>query len=379
MGARNRHSARRRNRLFFICEKIETGNHPPPPALTKTIPSLSADRKNIIVNGNSALAIDDNAIVDFFRKRFLCTPENITSTPDRKMFCEDRATLKKLTRFVSIVVSPDAQKVGFIIESDTLAPDTVIGIFYPSRATDRVHFLTEYYLGNTLISFSPNSARLIRQSDCFEGLCGLIVNDAETLADQREINNPGLGTDGRSENAEFVRWVSDNEVEYTLGATVQHMQIVDPAPGWTRHHNGQHRYAFSYPEKQIKMLEVPMTKNHDLFEVYFLWPQTGNPIGGVRIFPSIPSTAFSNKSLTDYIHKGGSGWEQSFSPMVGYREWQCRDGENQGGDTIRSCYTQWGDTVYVFDYNDAFHSVLSREDFDRVVRSFHLTAAPFTE
>lgn len=180
-------------------------------------PTLSNDRKSIIANGTTLLVIDDDAIFNFFKTDSqLCDEANITTTPDRRMFCENRATFKSKTRFTSIVPSLDNTKVGFTIESDTLTPDKVVGIFYLYRLTNKIHFLTSYYLGNEFISFSPSGTNFIFQSGCFEAMCALYIRDSETLANKATLSDSEF-PDARTRNATFVRWLSDNEVEYKLG------------------------------------------------------------------------------------------------------------------------------------------------------------------
>lgn len=181
-------------------------------------PSLAGDHKSIIANGKTLLAIDNDAIFNFFKtKSQLCSEYNITTTPDRKMFCENKAAFKKETRFASIIVSPDKTKIGFSIESDTLSPDKVAGIFYPYRTINTMSFLTNYYIGNTFISFSPNGTYFVYQGSCFEGMCGLFIKNSETLATKIDFNNSKEGLDARVTTSEFVQWISDNKVEYKLG------------------------------------------------------------------------------------------------------------------------------------------------------------------
>ncbi len=188
---------------------------PTPTPVSSATPTLSADRKSIVANGKVLLAIDDDAIFNFFKTESqLCDGYNLTSTPDRKMFCENKATFKGKTRFTSIVSSPDKMKIGFTIESDTLSPDKVAGIFYPSRSTNKVHFLTNYYLGNEFISFSPNGTNFVYVGGCFEGYCGLSVKNSEALADKVSF---GGGDSDKGVKYTFVRWISDKEIEYKAG------------------------------------------------------------------------------------------------------------------------------------------------------------------
>lgn len=120
---------------------------------------------------------------------------------------------RNLARFTSIAVSPDKMEIGFTIESDTLAPDTVVGIF--SKSTNIVKLLTSYYLGNEFISFSPNGTYFIYRGECWEAMCGLFVKDSKTLSEKASINNPEY-VDSRQWDARFVQWIRENEVEYKL-------------------------------------------------------------------------------------------------------------------------------------------------------------------
>ncbi len=194
-------------------------NTQPTNASVSDTPSLSADKKSVSVDGKVLLSVNNDTISNWFKTESqLCDGYNLTSTPDRKMFCENKTSFENQTKFASIVVSPDKMKIGFTIESDTLSPDKVVGIF--SRSTNKVTLLTNYYLGNQFISFSPNGVNFVYQGGCFEGMCGLFINNSETLASKASLNNPEFA-DSRSQNSTFVRWISDNQVEYKLGTKLK--------------------------------------------------------------------------------------------------------------------------------------------------------------
>lgn len=186
----------------------------PPSATPAGTPASSADGKSIVVDGRPVLSVDDQRIVQWFRAESqLCDERNIGTTPDRGMFCTDVAAFRDAARFASVVSSPDGTKVGFTIQTDTLSPDEVVGILV--RPTNSVRFLTDYYLGNAFIGFSPNGTHFVYRASCFEGKCGLVVRDSESLKVKAELNiSDGMD---RSETAEFVRWTSENEIEYRLG------------------------------------------------------------------------------------------------------------------------------------------------------------------
>ena len=161
------------------------------------------------------------AITGFFRAESqLCAESNLNSDAKRQLFCEDEGVFSSMTRFTEIVVSPDQTRVGFTIESDALSPDTVVGILDTTRTADPINFLTNYYLGNQFISFSPSGKNLVYRGSCFEGMCGLFVRDAETLEEKISFNNP-VYLDSRVESSEFVQWISDDELEYKIGTELK--------------------------------------------------------------------------------------------------------------------------------------------------------------
>ncbi len=178
---------------------------------------LSEDKKNIIAEGVTLLTIEDNAIFSFFKdKSGLCDEINI-DTVDEKTFCENKEIFKSKTRFTSIILSTDKTKIGFTIESDQLSPDKVAGIFYPNRVTDKIYFLTSYYLGNEFISFSPSGINFVYRNGCFEGYCGLYIKNSETLEAKISFSSG----DGGIQNFQFVRWISDNEFEYKINSELK--------------------------------------------------------------------------------------------------------------------------------------------------------------
>jgi len=181
--------------------------------------SLSVDKKSIVAGDKILLTIDNDTIFSWFKtKSQLCDGYNLTSTPDRKMFCENKTSFKDLTRFASIVVSPDKMKIGFTIESDTLSPDKVVGIF--SRSANTINLLGNYYLGNEFISFSPNGTNFVYQGGCFEAMCGLYIKNSETLVNKASLSDSEYA-DARTRTTTFVRWLSDNAIEYKLGTELK--------------------------------------------------------------------------------------------------------------------------------------------------------------
>jgi hypothetical protein len=200
--------------VFFSKQELASS-----PNLTPATPSLSADKKSIVAGDKILLAIDNDTIFNWFKAESeLCDGYNLTSAPDRKTFCENKTSFKNQTSFASIVISPNKMKIGFAIESDTLSPDKVVGIF--SCSTNAVNLLSSYYLGNEFVGFSPNGTNFIYQGGCFEGMCGLYVKNSETLVDKVSLSDSEF-VDARDRTATFVRWLSDNEIEYKLGTELK--------------------------------------------------------------------------------------------------------------------------------------------------------------
>jgi len=186
---------------------------------TSGAPRLSTDKKSVVVEGKVLLMIDDDAIFNFFKtKSQLCDEYNITTTPDRKMFCENKVVFKNETRFKSIVVSPDGKKIGFTIESDALSYDTVVGIFYPYNTNNKVNFLTNYYLGNEFLSFSPSGTNFVYSGGCWEAICAFYIKDSLTLKDKIDFIPPEADMRG---NYQFIKWLSDNKIEYKFDTEIK--------------------------------------------------------------------------------------------------------------------------------------------------------------
>lgn len=184
----------------------------PSTAQSHSGPTLSVDKKSINDDRKVLLSIDNDTIFNWFKtKSQLCNSHNIDTTADRKAFCENNLSFKNLTRFSSIVVSPDKTKIGFTIESDTLSPDTVVGFF--NRTTNNVSLLTNYYLGNEFINFSPNSTSFAYRGGCWEAKCAFYVKDSETLKDRIDFIPQEADTRG---NYVFVKWLSDNQFQYKI-------------------------------------------------------------------------------------------------------------------------------------------------------------------
>ena len=186
---------------------------------------LSADGKRIIMEGEVLLDVGDDVFFTFFTEEdpSFCTPEHFekwrlendpANTPSI-LFCTDKAVFRNHLTLSSAVVSPDASHIGFTVEVDLMQGDMLPGIF--SRATGAVHFLTSYYLGHRFISFSPSGKHFVYIHGCFEGMCAHTVRDTDTLEKKAYLTDPNPKYAGGELNTVFVRWVSDNEVEYKVG------------------------------------------------------------------------------------------------------------------------------------------------------------------
>jgi hypothetical protein len=189
--------------------------------------SISGDKKSIIADGKVLWVINDDHIFNFLKtaENQLCDEKDILNNPtnDHKMFCEQKSQFENKSTFSSIVVSQDGMKIGFTVAGEPSQPDTVVGIFYPSRTTNKIHFLTDYYLDNNFISFSPSGTYFVYKSGCWEGACAFYIANSETL-ENRKLNFIPEYADERG-NYEFVRWISDNEIEYKLDGVLIHQLL----------------------------------------------------------------------------------------------------------------------------------------------------------
>ncbi len=175
--------------------------------------TLSGDKKSIISNGKALLSVDDDYIFNWFKNESqLCDSPNIETAPDRRSFCQDKVYFKKLTHFSSISISPNKEKIGFTIVSDTLSPDSVVGIF--SKNANTVNILTNYYLGNEFISFSPDGNSFVYKGGCWEAICVFYIKDSETMKDKIDFIPKYEDMRG---NYVFIRWLSKNSFEYKVG------------------------------------------------------------------------------------------------------------------------------------------------------------------
>ena len=176
--------------------------------------TLRSDKKEILQGGRVILSIDNGEVLRFFvEKSQLCDEANITTTQTRREYCQGSKVFRDKTNFGEIAVSEDNSRVGFSIVSNEMEPDSVVGIL--EVGTGKVTFLTEYYLGNKIVGFSPGGRFLAYLGECFEGLCGVYIRDTNDLGIIKVIN--GEWADSRTESIEEVRWVGEREIEYRVG------------------------------------------------------------------------------------------------------------------------------------------------------------------
>ncbi len=187
---------------------------------------LSADKKSIISDGAVLLAVDDDTIFDFFKyKSNTCDAYNMTINLVGKKFCEDKLTFRSLVEFTSVAAASDHAKVGFTIRENEFGR-TVVGIFYPWRKEKSVILLTGDDDDNEFLSFSPSGANFVYREGCFELACAFNIKNTETLGDMIDFIPPDADARG---NYEFVRWISDNKIVYTLDEKEVEFTIPPPS------------------------------------------------------------------------------------------------------------------------------------------------------
>jgi hypothetical protein len=177
-------------------------------------PYLSSDKKSIMSDNKILLSIDDDAIFNFFKTPNQPCYESGGADVVTE-YCTDKAIFRSKTRFESIVVSPDKKTVGFSIETDVIMPDTAVGLFNATQQTNNVHFFTDIYLGNVFLNFSPSGKYFVYKGKCWEAMCGLYIHNTKTLEIIKKLNSPQY-VDERTQDATFIRWVTDSILEYEL-------------------------------------------------------------------------------------------------------------------------------------------------------------------
>lgn len=180
--------------------------------------TMTPDKKIIVQGETVLLKIDDDRIFDWFQnKSGLCDRVHNSSRQYRNQsrisFCTDAEAFLDKTNFVKSYPSNTKHYIAFEISSAELPPDKVLG-FYTVK-TQTINWLSNYYLGNEFISYSPDETKFIYQHKCFEGFCGLTVKSTHTLETLKDINNPEY-LDARTQRVTFDKWVDNNTISYSL-------------------------------------------------------------------------------------------------------------------------------------------------------------------
>jgi len=173
---------------------------------------LSTDKKTILQGTSVLLKIDDAEIFGWFEtKSGLCRKGN--NNESRNLFCDDIVAFLSKTSFVNMHLTKNNKYIVFEISTTEMEPDKVVGHY--TIATKKITWLTNYYLMNEFISYSPDESKFIYQNNCWEGMCGLTVKANENLQTLKEINNPE-SADTRNNKAIFNKWIDNNTINYTL-------------------------------------------------------------------------------------------------------------------------------------------------------------------
>lgn len=188
-------------------------------------PTLSGDKKSILSGHKVLLTIDDDAIFNFFQTEN--QPCSASGSQHSQPYCTNKTVFKAQTNFEAIMPSPNKKVIGFSVQTDVIQGDTSVGVLYPYRnSPQKVHMITDLYLGNKFISFSPSGTSFVYVNGCWEGMCGLTIKNTETLANEATINND-QPLDTREYDTYFIRWLTDNKVEYRL------ISVTNPAASKT--------------------------------------------------------------------------------------------------------------------------------------------------
>ncbi|MCA9385388.1 hypothetical protein KC717_01940 [Candidatus Dojkabacteria bacterium] len=195
---------------------------------------LRSDRDDVHLSQNSTkiykgreelLSIDNGVIYNFFASEVIrCQDYFLSHSPMQLEICQNENSFQEYARFREIIVSPDQKLIGFEIQSDLLESDSVVGVLDLSLQNPDPVLLTNYYLGNEFLAFSPTGKYFIYQGECWEGNCGLYIYDSNTFEEVSAINHFEY-QDMRQSNAEFVRWISDSEIEYLQDGEVTQQGI----------------------------------------------------------------------------------------------------------------------------------------------------------
>lgn len=144
--------------------------------------------------------------------------EDFKSTALRNLV-SSRATLGKAVRFEKSLRFPTDDRLLIQLKIGGWE-DTLLGVFQPATIERRFLPLTDYYLGNELLGFSPEGSYFAFRHGCWEGICSFGVRQANDLSPVKLSFEAFSGCDGpECADAKFLRWISDTEVEYSEGTS----------------------------------------------------------------------------------------------------------------------------------------------------------------
>jgi len=174
---------------------------------------LSIDKKTIEQGKSVILKIDDAQIFNWFKtKSGLCSNSN-NDNDARNLFCTNSATFFNKTNFINIYPTKNKKYIAFEISSEEMSPDAVVCLY--DIESNKINWLTNYYLGNKFLSYSPDESKFIYQNSCWEGMCGLTIKSTSNTYTLKEINNPD-SADTRDSKTVFNEWIDNNTISYTL-------------------------------------------------------------------------------------------------------------------------------------------------------------------
>jgi len=204
--------------IFKMVEKKATPTATPATGTTNQMISsikLSANKKAIVAGKQLLLEVNHTKIMNYFKAEGQLCDTYYLNQPERKAFCTNKKMFKQKTQFNTIDVSTNQTAIGFSLTAEVMSPDALVGIIYPERKEDLIHFLSNYYLGNEFLGFAPDGKHFIYQHNCWEGLCGLTVKNTATLQTVLEINNPE-GVDERTDKTVFEKWIDSQTISYLI-------------------------------------------------------------------------------------------------------------------------------------------------------------------
>lgn len=170
--------------------------------------SISADATMLTFLGANVLHVMHPDIQNWFMESSqLCADGIILNTT---LPCDE---IGETLVFTNVRNTSDGRALSFTIQSTALVPDTAVGVF--TIGNNSVTMLTNYYLGNQILSASPNGVYIAVQKDCFEARCGIDIFNVQQKDTVVRLNHVEYA-DQRQYTVAIQRWLTDNSVEYAL-------------------------------------------------------------------------------------------------------------------------------------------------------------------